>query len=118
LRQNLASLSWFHARWKEPIAKLANQESGTRGHYYETRFGSRELVDMPATLCANVYVDLNQLKAGMSDSLLGSHCSGIQDRLRAWLQMETQSIHLVEGRGPGSGIDGFGPAAGGGRPTT
>ena len=31
LRRNLASLSWFHARWKEPIAKLANAESDKRG---------------------------------------------------------------------------------------
>ena len=32
LRANLASLSWFMARWKEPIAKLANRESNTKGH--------------------------------------------------------------------------------------
>lgn len=45
VRQNLASLSWFMARWKEPIARLANAESGTKGHFYAQRFGSRELLE-------------------------------------------------------------------------
>ena len=68
LRKNLASLSWFHARWKEPIAKLCNAEMNRKGHFFEARFGSRELLDEGAILCCSVYVDLNQIKAGMADS--------------------------------------------------
>ena len=90
LRANLASLSWFLARWKEPIAKLANAESSCKGHFYEQRFGSREFYDDPANLCGNVYLDLNQLQAGMADSLEQCNCSAIQDRLRAWRRREAQ----------------------------
>lgn len=90
LRANLASLSCFMARWKEPIAKLANGESGTTGHYYEQRFGSRELVDDAGNLCGNVYLDVNQLKAGVARSLDESTCSPIYDRIQAWRQREIQ----------------------------
>jgi len=88
LRKNLASLSWFHARWKEPIAKLANSEMNTSGHFYEARFGSRELCDEGSILCCSIYLDLNQIKAGMTTSLAESDCSAIQDRLKAWRQGE------------------------------
>lgn len=84
LRSNLASLSWFMARWKEPVAKLANHESHTKGHFYEQRFGSRELLDESSALCCNVYLDLNQVKAGEAESLIQSDCSAIQDRMLAW----------------------------------
>ena len=90
LRANLASLSWFMARWKEPIAKLANCESQTKGHFFEQRFGSRELLNDAANLCGNAYVDLNQVKAGMAASLEESSCSAICDRLLAWRQREIQ----------------------------
>lgn len=91
LRANLSSLSWFMARWKEPIARMANREMNRSGHFYEQRFGSREIVDDPANLCCNVYLDLNQIKAGMAGSLEDCHCSAIQDRLQAWREEEARA---------------------------
>ena len=91
LRANLASLSWFMARWKEPIARLANGEMDRKGHFYEQRFGSREIMDDAANLCCNIYVDLNQIKAGMARSLMESNCSAVQDRLQAWRKEEAQA---------------------------
>jgi hypothetical protein len=91
LRANLASLSWFMARWKEPIARLCNAEMQTKGHFYEQRYGSRELVDDAANLCGNVYVDLNQLKAGMAQTLEACTCSAIYDRLLAWRQEQVEA---------------------------
>jgi hypothetical protein len=88
LRANLASLSWFMARWKQPIARMANLESQTKGHFYESRFGSRELVEEGALLLCSVYVDLNQIKAGQAPTLEASNYSAIQDRLRMWRQQE------------------------------
>jgi hypothetical protein len=101
IRSNLASLSWFMARWKEPVAKLCNAESEKKGHFYEQRFGSREIVDDPANLCCNVYVDLNQLKAGMASTLEECRCSAIYDRLQSWRQREAQeSVERFEGTNP------------------
>jgi hypothetical protein len=34
-RKALSSLSWFMARWKEPIARLANRETDHRGHFWK-----------------------------------------------------------------------------------
>lgn len=91
LRENLADLSWFMARWKEPIAKMANRESETKGHFYEQRFGSRELLDEGALLCCSVYVDLNQVKAGLARSLDESKHSAICDRLQSWRKREVEA---------------------------
>jgi hypothetical protein len=91
LRGNLADLSWFMARWKEPIARMANAESRTKGHYYEQRFGSRKLEDEPGVICCNVYLDLNQLKAGMVHSLDKARCSAIHDRIHAWRKREAEN---------------------------
>ncbi len=91
LRANLSSLSWFMARWKEPIARLANAEMDRRGHFYEQRFGSREIMDDAANLCCNIYVDMNQIKAGMATRLEDCRCSAIQDRLKAWRKEQAQA---------------------------
>jgi REP element-mobilizing transposase RayT len=83
IRKNLSSLSWFMARWKEPIAKLCNAEVGHRGHFWEERFGCRELLDEEAVLTCSIYVDLNQIRAGLADSLELSHHTSIERRIRA-----------------------------------
>ncbi len=64
IRRHLSSLSWFMARWKEPIARLCNAETDCRGHFWEARFGSRELLDDEAVLTCSIYVDLNQPARG------------------------------------------------------
>ncbi len=83
IRRNLSSLSWFMARWKEPIAKLCNAEMDRKGHFWEARFGCRELLDEEAVLTCSIYVDLNQIRAGMAESLEESMNSSIRNRIRA-----------------------------------
>jgi hypothetical protein len=91
IRVNLSSLSWFLARWKEPIAKLCNAEADHRGHFWEARFGSRELLDEEAVLTCSLYVDLNQVRAGMADSLETSEYCSIARRLRAAKRREAMA---------------------------
>ncbi len=83
LRSRLSSLSWFMARWKEPIARMCNSEMDTSGHFWEGRFHSRELLDDEAVLTCSFYVDLNQLRAGLADSLEASRHSAIFQRIVA-----------------------------------
>lgn len=83
IRQALASLSWFMARWKEPFARLCNAEVGARGHFWAERFSCRELLDEAAVLTCSVYVDLNQCQAGMATTLEDSRHSAIYQRVRA-----------------------------------
>jgi hypothetical protein len=88
IREDLSSLSWFMARWKEPIARLCNAEMNTRGHFWESRFGSRELLDEQAKLTCSMYIDLNQLKAREASSLENSCYAAISRRIKAAKQRE------------------------------
>ena len=91
IRRNLSSLSWFMARWKEPIARLCNAETDCRGHFWEARFGSRELLDEAAVLTCSIYVDLNQLRAGMAETLEQSQHAAIRQRMLAAQEREAQA---------------------------
>ena len=87
-REGLSSLSWYMARIKEPVAKLFNKQDNVGGHFFEARFGCREILDEAAVLCCSAYIDLNQVTAGMAPSLESSDCSSIQDRILAAQQRE------------------------------
>ena len=90
IRENLSSLSWFMARWKEPIARACNAEMETTGHFWEARFKCRELLDEAAVLTCSMYVDLNQVKAGQASSLIDSEHSSIRRRILAAKQREAE----------------------------
>jgi hypothetical protein len=93
IREGLSSLSYFMARWKEPIARICNSEMGTTGHFWEARFGSRELLDEAAVITCSMYVDLNQVKAGLASSLVDSEHSSIRTRILAAQQKEAEESH-------------------------
>lgn len=80
-RKCLGSLSWFMARIKEPFSRLCNQDSGRTGAVWGERFGARRLLDENAVLTCMLYVDLNQVKAGMVNDIHSSQHSAISVRL-------------------------------------
>ena len=67
LRERLGSLSWFMRYLKEPIARRANKEVGSRGHFWEARYDVKDTLDDEALLSQMVYIDLNPARAGISD---------------------------------------------------
>ena len=83
LRGRLCSLSWYMGRLKEPIARQCNAEMDTSGHFWDARFRSRELLDDEATLTCSLYIDLNQVKAGMADALEDCRHSAVRQRILA-----------------------------------
>lgn len=93
IRRNLSSLSWFMACWKRPIALLANAEARTSGHFYEQRYGARELEDEQDLFAAMLYNDLQQVKAGVVSSLEDSTHSAFQRRFDTWkVQQAAESM--------------------------
>jgi REP element-mobilizing transposase RayT len=81
-RAALGDLSWLMARIKEPIAKRVNRLNHKSGHVWEARFGSRMIETELDLFQCSIYVDLNQLKAGMIDSLEESRHAGLEYRLQ------------------------------------
>lgn len=83
-RRRLSSISWFMAYLKTPVSRMANEESGKAGHFWDDRFGCKRLPDDPSLLACSLYVNLNPIRAGMAsrpeEARYTSAYARIQDR--------------------------------------
>jgi hypothetical protein len=65
----------------ETIARMANDEENLKGRFWEGRYKSQALLDEAALLTCMAYVDLNPIRANMTDDLIKSDFTSIQQRL-------------------------------------
>lgn len=82
LRERLASISWFMSLLNHYIARKANKEDECTGRFWEGRFKSQALLTNSAVLACLAYVDLNPIRAGVSNCLLNSEYTSIRRRLK------------------------------------
>ena len=80
-RQRLSDLSWFMKCLNESIAKEANREDDSTGHFWESRFKSQALLTEEALLSCMAYVDLNPVRAAMAKTPEASEHTSIRERL-------------------------------------
>jgi hypothetical protein len=82
-RKKLASISWFMRCLNQPIARQANLEDECTGKFWESRFTSQALKSEEALLSCMAYVDLNPVRAGITDRPEASSHTSIRERLNA-----------------------------------
>ena len=68
-RRLLCDISWAMKIFKQYIAKRCNKELKRPGTYFQGRFKSNRLENAAAVLACALYIDLNPIRAGCSDSL-------------------------------------------------
>ena len=98
-RERLGSLSWLMRCINEPLAKRANAEDFVKGHFFESRFTSQALLDEAAALTCMAYVDLNPIRADLSQTLDESHHTSIQKRLNSMTDEQlSQAVSAIAGQ--------------------
>jgi hypothetical protein len=92
IRIRLSDISWWMKYADEKIAKRANAEDGTKGSFWEARFGSTLLLDDASLLGCAMYVDLNIVRAAMAESPEDSEYTGAKERIDDLKQSSNESV--------------------------
>ncbi len=82
LRSRLSNPSWLMRQLTQYMGIRCNAEDEMRGHFWESRFGMRRLLDEEAVLACLAYVDLNPHRAEMVEGLEDYPHVSIAERLR------------------------------------
>jgi len=87
-RTRLSSISWVMRYVKEKVARAANKESKTTGHFWQGRFKSQRLDDEGAVAACLAYVDLNPVRAAVAETPEGSAFTSVAVRAQAEVARE------------------------------
>jgi REP element-mobilizing transposase RayT len=97
----LMDISWYMRSLNEYLARRANEEDRYTGRFWVGRYKSQALLDEAAVLTCMSYVELNPIRAGISDTPEESDFISIQQRIQQWrrAQAKNQSTAKESTRG-------------------
>ena len=81
IRRRLGDLGWFMKCLKEPLARIANQEDGCTGAFWEGRYKSIAVMDEEGLLATAAYIDLNPVAAGIATTPEDSAHTSLRARI-------------------------------------
>ncbi|WP_372719567.1 transposase [Novipirellula sp.] len=83
IRKRLSSISWWMRLLCQRVAIRANQEDEETGHFFQDRFHATRIVDEASLLACAAYVDLNPIRAAMTETLERSDHTSVQRRIES-----------------------------------
>jgi hypothetical protein len=95
MRRRLSDISWWMRLVCQRIGMQANREEGMSGRFWECRFRAVRLLDETATLACSIYIDLNQIRAAIAETLEESYFSSARRRIEALLGDESRARFLA-----------------------
>jgi REP element-mobilizing transposase RayT len=92
LRSRLSDISWWMRALAEPIARRSNQEDKCTGRFWEGRYKCQKLADETAILACSAYVDLNPVRAGVTDVPEKSEYTSVYERVTAQKAAQKEKV--------------------------
>jgi hypothetical protein len=96
MRRRLADPSWFLRQLNQHIARRANDEDGCSGRFFEDRFKCNRISDSFALVICGMYLDLNEIVAGVATCAEDSTETSLYCRIRG-RQLRRKGSHRAIG---------------------
>jgi hypothetical protein len=94
IRRRLSDISWWMRLLCQRIGTRANREDGESGKFWQSRFQAVRILDDEALLACAAYVDLNPIRAAMSETLEASDFTSAQRRIESLHRTVTADAFL------------------------